>query len=218
MSQRILSSLNPEEARIFRIVHVANVAWILDHGGMPCPNSVEQDPNYINIGNTSLIDKRARLSVPISPHGTLSDYVPFYFTPFSIMLYNIKTGYGGITRRDNSEIVMFVSSVYRLRELGLLFIYTDQHAYTAGTDFIDGSGDLRQIDWPLLQRRDFKTDDANPGKQQRYQAEALVHRRVPLEAVLGIVCYNDTVKRGLESLIEERGINLEVRALPGYYF
>jgi hypothetical protein len=154
----------------------------------------------------------------ISENELTLDYVPFYFTPFSIMLYNIKTGYGGITRRDNSEIVMFVSSVYRLRELKLPFIYTDQHAYTVGTEFIDGSGNLGQIDWPLLQRRDFKTDDADPGKQQRYQAEALVHGRVPLEAVLGIICYNDTVKRGLESLIEEHGLNITVSALPDYYF
>lgn len=210
--------LNPKRALIFRIVHMANVPWILDHGGLYCPNSPEQDPNYVNIGNTSLIDKRARRVVPIPPGGTLSDYVPFYFTPFSIMMYNIKTGYGSITRRDNQDIVMFVSSVHRLRELGLPFIYTNQHAYPVDTEFFDGSGDLGQIDWPLLQRRDFKTDDADPGKQQRYQAEALAHRHVPLEAMLGIGCHNDTVKRSLELLLEERKAITTVKTTPNWYF
>ena len=112
-------ALNPEKARIFRILHVANVSWILDHGGLPCQNSSERDPNYLNIGNTSLIEKRSRLIVPVPPGGTLSDYVPFYFTPFSIMMYNIKTGFGGISRRENSEIVIVVSSIHRLRDLGL---------------------------------------------------------------------------------------------------
>lgn len=168
--------LNPERARIFRIVHVANIPWILDHDGLHCENSTIKDPNYVNIGNLSLIDKRGRRIVPIAPHGTLSDYVPFYFTPFSIMMYNIKTGYGGITRRDNQDIVMLVSSIQRLRELELAFIYTDQHAYAVATEFYDRSDDLGQIDWPLLQRRDFKTDDTDPGKQLRYQAEALVYQ------------------------------------------
>lgn len=29
-----MSDLNPEKAFIFRIVHVANVPWILEHGGL----------------------------------------------------------------------------------------------------------------------------------------------------------------------------------------
>jgi hypothetical protein len=209
--------LNPERARIFRIVHVANVPWILENG-VHCQNSTIQDPNYVNIGNASLIDKRARRHVPIPPGGTLSDYVPFYFTPFSIMMYNIKTGYGGITRRDNQDIVMLVSSVQRLHELGLPFIYTNQHAYAAATEFYDGTDDLGQIDWALLQRRDFKTDDADPGKQLRYQAEALVHQHVPLEAVIGIGCYEDITVGRLESLLEERTAKIPVKAIPSWYF
>lgn len=209
--------LNPERARIFRIVHVANVPWILEYG-LHCKNSTIQDPNYVNIGNSSLIDKRARRCVPIPPGGTLSDYVPFYFTPHSIMLLNIKTGYGGIVRRDNQDIVVFVSSAHHLRELGLSFIYTDQHAYPLDTEFYDGGGDLEQIDWALLRRRDFKTSDADPGKQSRYQAELLVHRHVPLEAVIGIGCYNNTVKCKLDSLIKERKAEIPVRATPSWFF
>jgi hypothetical protein len=170
-------SLNPTRALIFRIVHVKNLPWILQHG-LHCANSRDKDPDYIIIGSPSLIDKRARRAVPIPPGGTLSDYVPFYFTPFSIMLYNIKTGYGGITRRENRDIAIIVSSIHRLRELELPFIFTNQHAYAVDTDFYDNIDYLTQIDWALLQRRDFKTDDADPGKQLRYQAEALVHEHV----------------------------------------
>ena len=101
-------NLNPEKALIFRIVHVANVPWILEHGGLHCRNSPEQDPDYVNIGSVELIEKRSRRVVPIPPGGTLSDYVPFYFTPFSMMMYKIKTGHGGITQRKNRDIVIFV--------------------------------------------------------------------------------------------------------------
>lgn len=50
------------------------------------------DPNFRNIGNLDLIDKRAHRVVKVGPDGTLGDYVSFYFTPFSIMMFNIHTG------------------------------------------------------------------------------------------------------------------------------
>ena len=77
-------TLNANSAHVFRITHRENVPWILDNG-MYARNGAKFDPNCRNIGNVDLIDKRARRKVPIPPGGTLSDYVPFYFTPYSII-------------------------------------------------------------------------------------------------------------------------------------
>ena len=209
--------LNPTKALIFRIVHVRNLPWIIDNG-LHCPNSDTQDPNYVSIGNASLIEKREHRTVPILPNGTLSDYVPFYFTPFSMMLYNIKTGYGGIAKRDNEEIAIIVSSLHRLKETGLPFVFTNQHAYAVDTDFYSDIEDLSKIDWPLLQRRDFKTDDADPGKQLRYQAEVLVHRHVSLNAILGVCCVNDTIKKDLDALLNNPQERVVIKTTPQWYF
>jgi hypothetical protein len=103
-------------------------------------------------------------------------------------------------------------------ELGLSFVFTNQHAYAVDTEFYNDVDELGQIDWPLLQRRDFKTEDADPGKQLRYQAEALVHREVPLEALLGIGCFTDTVKNRIEALIDESSLKIEVKTTPNWYF
>ncbi len=199
-------------------MHVKNIPWILDHGGIHCQSSDERNPDFVNIGNASLIDRRTREPVPIPPGGTLSDYVPFYFTPYSIMMYNIKTGRGGVLRRENRDIVILVSSIQRLQELGLPFVFTNQHACSVDVEFFSDIHDLRRIDWPLLQRRDFKTDDADPGKQVRYQAEALVHRFVPLTAIQGIGCYDEDAKGHLEMQLERLDIGLDVRTLPKLYF
>ena len=212
-----MSDLNPQKAFIFRIANVANVRWILEHG-MHCPNSTERDPDYVKIGNPDLIEKRSRRMVPVPPGGTLSDYVPFYFTPFSMMMFNIKTGYGGIVKRENKDIVIFVSSIHRLRELELPFVFTNQHAYPSDTDFYTEADDLDKIDWPLLQTRNFKTDDADPGKQLRYQAEALVHRHLPVNALLGIGCYNDEVKVRVESLTRQSGRKVSIKTMQNWYF
>ncbi len=212
-----MSSLVPEKAFIFRIVHADCVPWILDHG-LHCRTSPTKDPNYIDIGSASLIQRRAHKQVPIAPGGVLSDYVPFYFTPYSIMMYNIHTGYGGITRRENKDIVIFVSSLHRVHQAGLPFVFTNQHAYAAGTEFFNDLAQLSEIDWPLLQSRNFKTDDADPGKQLRYQAEALIHHQLPLAALLGVGCHNNAVRLHLESLIAARGLTLKVQTVPLWYF
>lgn len=214
-----MSDLGPDRALIFRIVHVDNLPWILDHDGLHSRNWSEQNPDYVNIGNIDLIDKRSRHIVPISPGGTLSDYVPFYFAPKSMMLLNIHTGYGGVPKRENDEIVIFVSSLQRVQEMGLPFVFTNQHAYAAGTQYFSTMDALAEgVDWPLLRSGNFKTDDTDPGRGLRYQAEALVYGHVPLDALLGIGCWNETVAARINSMVEERGLAIKVRVAPNMFF
>jgi len=210
------ANLNPQKALIFRIVHCDNLPWILDNG-LHAKNG-RLDPNYRNIGNPDLIDKRSRRVVPIPPGGTLNDYVPFYFTPFSIMLFNIKTGYGGIRQVPNQEIAILVSSLHRVGELGIRFVFTNQHAYPAAAEYFSDPADLDRIDWPLLQSRNFKHDPDDPGKKERYQAEALIWRYMPLDALLGVCCYNEAVRARIQPEIERRGLEIKTLVQPGWYF
>ena len=209
--------LNPEKALIFRIVHVDNVPWILDHG-MHCRSSDTVDPNYVNIGKHDLIRARHSREVPIAPGGTLSDYVPFYFTPFSIMMYKIKTGHGDVVQLTNCEIVIFVSSLHRIADLGIPFLFTNGHAYPLYVKFFSNLEDLNNLDWELLRARDFHHDPDDPGKKDRYQAEALVHHHVPISGFLGIGCINDRVKEFLDGELAKRGQNLDVKVTRAWYF
>ncbi len=118
--------------------------------------------------------------MPISPGATLSDYVAFYFTPYSPMLYNIKTG-RNVSAVPNEEIVIFVSSLPRLRELSVPFVFTDRHAYLALAEFYNDPNSLDRLNWDILQRRDFQRDPNNPDKFAKYEAEALVYQKVPVE-------------------------------------
>lgn len=210
-------NLNPAKAQIWRITHRDNLSWILDNG-VHCRNSGKRDPNFVNIGNLELIDKRAHRLVPIGLGGTLSDYVPFYFTPFSPMMYNIRTGYGGIKKRSNDEIVILVSSLHRVHELGLKFVFTDRHAYPPLARYFDDLAQLPEVDWPLLQRRDFQRDPDDPIKVERYQAEALVHDHLPVAGLFGVICHSEEMKCTIQHQLAVRGLQLDVRALPRWYF
>ncbi len=148
----------------------------------------------------------------------LSDYIPFYFTPYSIMMLNIKTGYGGIRQFPNAEIVIMVSSLRSLVGSCVATVFSDRHAYLQTAQFFTSLDDLDKIDWGILQRRDFKRDVDDPEKMDRYQAEALIHRYLPIENLAGMVCFSENEKRTLERQREEVGLELKIVAQPGWYF
>lgn len=212
----IFNNLNAQKALIWRIIHRDNLSWVLARG-LDAVATGRLTPAYVNIGNPDLISKRSQRTVQISPGGTLADYIPFYFTPFSVMMKNIHSGWG-VQQRQNEEIVILVSSLYHLQSMNRRFIFTDAHAYPDWTGYYSDLQDLDKIDWPLLQHRDFKRDPDDPRKMERYQAEALIHEHVPVTGLLGIVCYNENVKRRIEHEVQLCQLNLPVHARPGWYF
>lgn len=210
-------SLNPQKALIWRIVHRDNLPWILDNG-LHCGNSPVKAPGWVSIGNPELVDKRARHPVPLPPGGRLNDYVPFYFTPFSPMLRNIHTGWGGIQKRHNDEILILVSSLHHVAGLGLPLLFTDSHAYYRWANYYSDLADLDRVDWPLLQRRDFKRDPEDPARFERYQAEALIHRHLPVAGLIGIVCHTPALQQQIAQEIQTRGLTLPVHVRTAWYF
>ncbi|MGE7993330.1 type II toxin-antitoxin system toxin DNA ADP-ribosyl transferase DarT [Pseudomonas sp. NPDC089554] len=212
----IFKNLNPEKALIWRIVHRDNLPWVLAQG-LDAIGTGKLAEHYVGIGNPDLISKRSQRTVQIDPGGTLADYVPFYFTPFSVMMKNIHSGWG-VQQRRNEEIVILVSSLYHLQSMKLGFIFTDAHAYPDWTGYYSDLKHLDKIDWGLLQNRDFKRDPDDPRKMERYQAEALIHGHVPVAGLLGVVCYNEAVKRRVDQEVQKLKLNLPVHARPGWYF
>lgn len=212
----IYRNLNSEKALIWRIIHRDNLPWVLANG-LHCGNCKIHSKDWIHIGNAELISKRATHLVPLDPGGTLNDYVPFYFTPFSVMLKNIHSGWG-VQRRANEEIIILVSNLHNIKATGLPFLFTDSHAYSSLAIFYNKLEDLEKVDWNLLQRRDFRRDSNDPRKLDRYQAEALVHKHCPVSALSGLICYNETIAIALTQQVQARGLSLKVHARPDWYF
>jgi hypothetical protein len=74
--------------------------------------------------------------------------------------------------------------------------------------FSDDLTNLSWIIWPVLQVKNFKKDDM--AKFEKYQAEALVYKKLPLSALIGIACYNDTVKTEIEKLCDSKGHKVQI--------
>lgn len=205
--------LNPRKALIFRIVHKDNVNQVLREG-CHCRNAVAAEAGYVEIGNQELIRRRTERIVPCDPGGALSDYVPFYFTPYTPMIYNIKTGYG-VPQQSLEDIVILVSSLRRMAKQNIPFVFSDRHAYLKMAQFSNDLADLDRIIWPVLQARDFKHDDSD--KFEKYQAEALVHRHVPVDVLMGIACYNAETRDQLRKMAAQCGVAIDIFAQRSWF-
>lgn len=164
------------------------------------------------IGDQGLIEKRASHPVPIPPKGTISDYVAFYFTPRSLMLY-IITGGNPCHEYDKSEIVIMETRLRDLADSGFAVVFTDRHAYSPSANFFSSMDDLGKIQWDLLQKSSFAGDYKGP-----YQAEALIHDHLPVRFLSSIVCYGENEKAELEQDVREAHLEIKVDARPDWYF
>lgn len=211
-----MTSLGPKQALIFRITHRTNLPWILEHG-LDCASAERRNPSFVEIGSADLIAKRRTREVPIPPHGTLADYIPFYFTPSSPMLFNIKTGHG-VPQLPMADIVVLVSSLPQLQQRGVPFVFTDRHAYLRNASYYRDLKDLDKLDWPLLRKRDFKKTPDHPEKSERYQAEALVHRHLPAGALLGLAVSSEKTRAAADVELKARGLSLKLVTRPEWFF
>lgn len=208
--------LSPEHAFIFRITHIRNVRWILQHG-LHCRNGEVLDPNFVTIGASEIINRRDGHAVLGGPGGNLADYIPFYFTPFSPMAYKVRTGHGVAAVRPR-EIVILVASLHRLQAADVGFVFTDSHALLATALFFTSLDQLHRVDWEALRNRDFSYDVNDPGKTERYQAEALVHRYLPVNLLEAVVCHGSPQKALVDGWAGDSGISVPVVTRPGLYF
>lgn len=218
MAKKPLLYLTPERALIFRVTHVANLPWILEYG-LVCQNSALRDPSFRRIGSTDVIAKRERCAVPVPPGGTLADYVPFYFTPLSMMLLNVVTGFRDVEQVPADDLIILATSLPLVERAGARFVFTDRHALLSTARFSSKMTDLpRMVDWKLLQNRDFQHDPEDPGKKERYQAEALIHGSLPVGALSGLACSSPDRTSHFEARLKEHALELKVISRPEWFF
>jgi hypothetical protein len=210
------SLLTPENGFVFRITHRDNVPFLLANG-VHCRSSETRDPNFVEIGHPDIIDRRVARPVVVEPGGVLADYVPFYFTPCSPMLYNIVTGYRGLARRARSEIVVLVSSIPRLEEINAKFVIADRNATLKHATMGFASELLPQLPWTAWQAKDFRHDPDKPDKIERYQAEALVHKVLPANGLKGIITYDVPTQAVVQQAVAAAGLSIPAHVRSHWY-
>lgn len=209
----------PSPCRIFRILHIDNLPGIIEQGGLWCGNEMaSRSIEYKQIGLQNLTQQRQGRPVPTAPGGNLNDYVPFYFCPRSVMLFNIHTGRVPTYTEGQEPIIYLVTTVEKIVEDGHPFAFTDRHAKMTVARFSTDPAELEALDWPTIQSTDFAHRVDDPERKDRKAAEFLVHRFVPLTSILGIGVYSQSWKDDCERLLAGAPVELRVKVHPSWYF
>ncbi|RDB05755.1 DUF4433 domain-containing protein [Runella aurantiaca] len=167
-----------------------------------------------------MIDVRSIASVRIEGYGKIGEYVPFYFTPKSMMLFNIVTGYQAplVPKRSKSEILVIRCLIEELIKLPQWF-FTDGQGNDMATNHYNDLINLNSIDWESIQQSNFSKSDGDYDRPRRYQAEFLVRDEVPCRSIESFHVYNEEAAEYVNTLLRVHNLdNLFVHIQPIYFF
>lgn len=196
------------------MTHIENIPHIIQNG-ITHKNSKNANQDYIGIGDNSLISTRDALELHNGKR--LGDYIPFYFGFRTSMLYVIQKGFNGVKELSPDKIVYCVTSIKKISDSDLNFIYSDGHATNSFTSFYDPK-DLSEIENQIDFRAtkvDNWIDENDLDLKRRKEAELLVENDIPFKCLLGFVTNNENSKSYISKFgIEEKKIVIR----SNYYF
>lgn len=216
-----------EEIKIYRMTHIENIPHILKYG-ITHKNSLNANPNFISIGDLSLIDTRKSKVVSVNngnhldfeaPTIVLGNFIPFYFGIRMPMLYVMQNGGNFVEKATPAQDIVYLAcSLESILKSEIPYYFSDGHATDNLTSFYDSSNvqDLPAIiDWDSIIKANYWAGQENLNVKRKKQAEFLISNDMPFEFIFGIACYNDVAKNRLI----EMGIKAEkIKLFPNAYY
>lgn len=192
-----------------------NLALILRHG-LYCKNNCPINPTlFFSIGNDEIIGRRSRAIVKCYPETVVNDYVPFYFSIRTPMLYNINTGWN-VPKYPQHNIIYLCFKLTDLTTDEFQWCYTNGNAAVEISKFFTDLNQIEQnIDWNSIQTTDFAGKRDTTRKKH---AEFLVRNHVPSQLIKKIVVMTEHKKIEVENILHKENIVIPVAVNSKYYF
>ncbi len=211
-------AINPENIWVYRIIQIQNLEFDL-RNGLFAKKSAPINPDRIVIGNEEIINERNTRPVKCHPGDMVNDYVPFYFSVRTPMLFNIKTG-RGVPLHPQENIVYLCFKLTHLTSMQKPWCFTNGNAAKKITRFYNDLSELDKIDWQAVRSTDFRHDnaDGDEDRVRKKHAEFLVKHTVPAKKISGIAVLNPTVKNHVETIVSACNLAIEVKVKRDYYF
>lgn len=206
---------------LYRIIPIENLVYDLNNG-LYSKFAAPSNPQRVVIGNTEIISERDKRVVKCYPSTKVNDYVPFYFSMRTPMLYNIVTGHHGITKRNQNDIIYLCIPIVDLACDAYQWCFTDGNAAKLITKFFTELKELSHLDWKSIYTTDFRLDnsDGDEDRIRKKHSEFLVKDHVPANAIKNIVVFNRETKVKVEKIINSAALNINVYVNPKkkFYF
>lgn len=199
---------------LYRMTHIENIKHILQFG-ITHSSSLNSNLNYVAIGDGTLIATRNEFL--LNNGKKLGDYTPFYFGVRTPMLYVMQNGYNMVAPTPAEDIVYCVTSIRKIIDLQLDFVFTNGHAvdcFSVQYSKQDVSNIDSIIDWNAVKAKYWR-DDNDLDLKRRKEAEFLILGDIVPEGILGFGVYNQNVLNKMVSF----GANAScVKIRTDFYF
>lgn len=119
---------------------------------------------------------------------------------------------------EQENIIYLVSSIEKLIESEVKFVFTDGHSYAEITEYFNDIQNLSKIDWQtVFSKRWYNTPD-DPDRKRRKEAECLVYKELMLNGILGIAVYNQKAVNYISSVLQKNNLIIPVLTKPEWYY
>lgn len=106
------------------------------------------------------------------------------------MLFQIATGYDGIKKYPQEEIVYIISSLDKIKQNSLIYFFSDGHVRSStSAKYIDDEC-FSLLDWGTIYAEFWRSDETDLRRKEKKQAELLVKHHVPLNCIEYIGVFN----------------------------
>lgn len=204
---------------LVHLTSVDNLASIWDADALFAPSRIPGSTQVAELGSRRIKEMRADRRVPCSAGGVVADYVPFYFSARSPMLYFAHTGnplspFVG----TQADLVHLVSHVDMVVDSGCSFAIADRNATLVLAEFSDDRDDLDGlVDWTLQDQRYWHPTSSKPDRMERRMAEFLVHDSVPVAAIIELVAMNDSAAESVRDILAGYD-DIEIHVKRDWYY
>lgn len=211
-------SIEIEKIWLYRIIPIQNLESVL-RNGLFCKNANRKDDGFVTIGSIEIISERDIRIVKCHPETVVNDYVPFYFSFRTPMLYNIITGHG-VKARPQKEIIYLCCKLEDFLKEEFQWCFTDGNAAKKISRFSTNLKNLNDLDWRSIKTNDFRDENAD-GDEDRIRkkhSEFLVKDYVPVHFIKGIGVMNREVEEKVKKILIELNLPIEVKIKNEFYF
>lgn len=208
------------QGQLFHMTLIERLPMILDDGGLLCDAVLAgRDLPGASIAHGHIKERRRTIEVPVPPGGVVGDYVPFYLAPRSPMLFANHRGAVDGRQAGQDGIVYLVTDIDRVASLGGV-VLTNKHParrpeFTDDLSRFDADG---FIDWDVMFDPIFRATELDTERPERRQAEALVHRRVPLSSIVGLAARTADDLAAARDICEPHLPGWLFKLRPDWYF
>lgn len=193
-----------QDIKIYHITHVDNLSSILAQGGLLSDSEMRRrNLKYSNIGYINVKGKRLYHPIHVAAQGYLGDYVPFNFCNRSVMLYVIYRKNLQLLYQEGQEpIVHLVSDLRNILSTCNTWFFSDRHAVLGYAIYYDNLNELGNIDFEVMKSLYWNNTRDDPDKEERRQAEFLVHNFVSWNCITEIGVYNESYQQQVTALLK----------------